>query len=122
MRLLHEVIDDLHHHADEHAIIPISYVLEDLLDGERASPHDLADAFTQVGLAPIMASWTGQRPDLPVTPEQLRHVMGEKRVQGCGHSGRTAVRGPAGSALPHSAENRSCHDARGRIVCLTIVS
>lgn len=81
MRLLHEVIDDLRHHAEEHAITPIGHVLEALLEGERGSLHDLADRFTQAGLGPIMASWTGHGSNLPITPEQLRHVLGEERVQ-----------------------------------------
>ena len=50
MRLLHEVIDDLHHHAEEHAITPLGHVLEELLGGERGTLHDLADRFTQAGM------------------------------------------------------------------------
>jgi len=81
MRLLHEVIDDLHHHAEEHAITPLGYVLEELLGGERGTLHDLADRFTQAGLGRIMASWIGHGPNLPINPEELRHVLGDERVQ-----------------------------------------
>lgn len=81
MRLLHEVIDDLHHHAEEPVITPLGHVLQALLDGERGSLHDLADRFTQAGLGDIMASWIGHGPNLPITPDQLRHVLGEERVQ-----------------------------------------
>jgi len=81
MRLLHEVIDDLHHHAEEHAITPLGHVLEELLGGERGTLPDLADRFTQAGLGPIMASWIGHGPDLPIHPDELRRVLGEERVQ-----------------------------------------
>ena len=81
MRLLHEVIDDLRHHAEEHAITPLGHVLEELLGGERGSLHDLADRFTQAGLGAIMASWVGRGRVLPISPEQLRRVLGEERVQ-----------------------------------------
>jgi uncharacterized protein YidB (DUF937 family) len=81
MRLLHEVIDDLHHHAEEQAITPLGHVLEALLGGERGTLHDLADRFTQAGLGGIMASWIGHCPSLPITAEQLRQVLGEERVQ-----------------------------------------
>jgi uncharacterized protein YidB (DUF937 family) len=81
MRLQHEVIDDLHHHAEEHAITSIGHVLEELLEGERGSLPDLADRFTQAGLGLIMASWIDHGPNLPIAPEQLRHVLGEERVQ-----------------------------------------
>jgi uncharacterized protein YidB (DUF937 family) len=81
MRLLHEVIDDLHHHAEEHAITPLGHVLEELLGGERGTLHDLADRFTQAGLGRIMASWIGHGANLPIHPEELRQVLGEERVQ-----------------------------------------
>ena len=67
MRLLHEVIDDLRHHAKEHAITPIGHVLEELLGGERGTLHDLTDRCTQVGLGEIMASWIGHGSNLPPT-------------------------------------------------------
>jgi uncharacterized protein YidB (DUF937 family) len=81
MRLLHEVIDDLHHHAEEHAITPLGHVLEALLGGERGTLHDLADRFTRAGLGPIMASWIGHGANLPIHPDDLRRVLGEERVQ-----------------------------------------
>lgn len=81
MRFLHEVIADLRHHAENHAITPLGHVLEELLGGERGSLHDLADRFTQAGLGDIMASWIGNGPNLPIRPEELRRVLGEARVQ-----------------------------------------
>lgn len=81
MRLLHEVIDDLRHHPEEPAITPLGHVLEVLLDGERGTLPDLVDRFTQAGLGGIMASWVGHGANLPITPEQLRRVLGEERVQ-----------------------------------------
>jgi uncharacterized protein YidB (DUF937 family) len=81
MRFLHEVVDDLHHHAEEHAITPLGQVLEELLGGERGSLHDLAGRFAQAGLGPVMASWIGHGVNLPIKPDELRHVLGEERVQ-----------------------------------------
>ena len=81
MRLLHEVIDDLQHHAEEPAITPLGHVVEQLLDGERGSLRDLADRFSQAALAHLMASWLGRGPDLPIRPDQLGRVLGEERVQ-----------------------------------------
>jgi uncharacterized protein YidB (DUF937 family) len=81
MRLLDEVLDDLRHHSEEHAITPLGHVLEELLGGERGTLRDLADRFTQAGLGPIMASWIGPGPNLPIQPKALRQVLGEERVQ-----------------------------------------
>ncbi len=81
MRLLHEVIDDLHHHVEEHAVTPLGHVLEALLGGERGTLHDLADRFTQAGLGRVMASWIGHGPNQPIHPQELRRVLGEERVQ-----------------------------------------
>ena len=81
MRLLHEVIEDLNHHAEEHATTPLGHVLEELLGGERGSVRDLADRFGQAGLGAVMASWLGPRPHLPIDPVDLRRILGEERVQ-----------------------------------------
>jgi uncharacterized protein YidB (DUF937 family) len=81
MRLLHEVIDDLHHHAEERAIALLGHVLVEPLGGERGTLHALADRFTQAGLGPIVASWIGHGPDLPIHPDERRHVPGEARTQ-----------------------------------------
>jgi uncharacterized protein YidB (DUF937 family) len=81
MRFVHEVVDDLQHHAEEGAITPLGHVLEELLGGQRGTLHDLADRFNQAGLGAIMASWIGHGPALPIIPDELRRILGEERVQ-----------------------------------------
>jgi len=81
MRFLHEVVDDLQHHAEEGAITPLGHVLEELLGGEGGSLYNLADRFNQTGLGPIMASWIGHGPPLPIVPDELHRVLGKARVQ-----------------------------------------
>lgn len=50
----------------------------------------LATRFRAVGLSPIMESWLGDGPDLPVTPNQLWRVLGDERVQAmAAHAGLT---------------------------------
>ncbi|HBK04466.1 MAG TPA: hypothetical protein DDZ81_01245 [Acetobacteraceae bacterium] len=79
MRLINEVISDLRRLPDEN-VSPMAAALEELLGGERGTLPDLADRFTQTGLGPIMASWIGNGPNLPITPEDLRRVLGDERV------------------------------------------
>ena len=80
MRLIHEVIDDLRALPDED-VTPMSAALEALLGGERGSLPELADRFTQAGLAHIMASWIGHGSNLPISTRDLRHILGEQRVE-----------------------------------------
>lgn len=80
MRLIHEVIEDLRGRPDEDGT-PISAALEELLGGERGSLPELADRFTEAGLAEIMASWIGNGPNLPISTDDLRRVLGEARVE-----------------------------------------
>ena len=80
MRLIHQVIDDLKGLPDE-PVTPMAVALEELLGGERGSLPDLADRFTQAGLGHIMASWIGDGENLPVSTRDLRHILGEERVQ-----------------------------------------
>jgi uncharacterized protein YidB (DUF937 family) len=79
MRLIHEVIEDLRGLPDED-VTPIGAALEALLGGERGSLPELADRFTEAGLGDIMASWIGNGPNLPISPRDLRHILGEERV------------------------------------------
>jgi uncharacterized protein YidB (DUF937 family) len=79
MRLIHHVIEDLRGLPDDD-VSPMSAALEELLGGERGSLPDLADRFTQAGLGHIMASWIDKGPNLPVNPEDLRHILGEERT------------------------------------------
>lgn len=79
MRLIHDVIDDLKGRPDSHPG-PLAAALEELLGGERGTLADLADRFTQAGLGHIMASWIENGPKLPITPQQLRSVLGDERV------------------------------------------
>jgi len=80
MRVIHEVIDDLRALPDED-VTPLGAALEKLLGGERGSLADLGERFTQAGLPLIMDSWTGRGPKFPITPADLRRVLGEERVQ-----------------------------------------
>lgn len=80
MRLFHEVIEDLRGRHDEE-LTPLGAVLEELLGGERGSLPNLADRFTQAGLGRIMASWISNGPKLRISVKDLRHILGEERVQ-----------------------------------------
>ncbi len=80
MRLIHEVIEDLRGLPDEE-VPPIGAALEELLGGERGSLPELADRFTEAGLAEIMASWIGNGPNLPIGTRDLRRVLGEERAE-----------------------------------------
>lgn len=80
MRLIHEVINDLRSLPDEN-VSPMGAALEELLGGERGSLPELADRFTQAGLGNIMLSWIGNGPNLPISTRDLRHVLGEERVE-----------------------------------------
>lgn len=80
MRLIHEVIEDLRRLPDDE-VTPVGAALEELLGGERGSLAELADRFKEQGLAHVMASWIGPGPNLPISPRELRHVLGEERVQ-----------------------------------------
>jgi uncharacterized protein YidB (DUF937 family) len=80
MRLIHEVIEDLPGRPDEDGT-PLGAALEELLGGERGSLPDLADRFTEAGLAEVMASWIGNGPNLPISTSDLRRVLGEERAE-----------------------------------------
>jgi|SRR6516162_4239025 len=80
MRLIHEVIEDLRGLPDQE-VTPLGAALEKLLDGERGSLADLGARFTQAGLPLIMDSWTGAGPKFPISPADLRRVLGEERVR-----------------------------------------
>ena len=80
MRLIHQVIDDLRGLPDEE-VSPIGAALEELLGGERGSLPELAERFTRAGLGHIMASWVGNGPNLPISPRDLRYVLGDARVE-----------------------------------------
>ena len=80
MRLIHEVIEDLGELPDG-PITPMGAALVELLGGERGSLPELAERFTQAGLAPVMASWIGNGPNLPISTRDLRRVLGEQRAE-----------------------------------------
>lgn len=79
MRLFNEVISDLQRLPHEN-VSPLTAALEELLGGERGTLPNLADRFTQAGLGHIMASWIGNGPNLPISTEDLRRVLGDERV------------------------------------------
>lgn len=79
MRLIHQVIDDLRA-PPEAEVSPLGAAIEELLGGGRGSLPELAERFTRLGLGHIIASWTGNGPNLPISPRDLRTVLGEERV------------------------------------------
>ena len=79
MRLLHEVYEELG--EEDGDVTPLGSVLEDLLGGPRGTLPNLADRFTQAGLGALMASWINDGPNLPITPSQLRTVLGNERTR-----------------------------------------
>jgi uncharacterized protein YidB (DUF937 family) len=79
MRLLHEVYQELGDQDGD--LTPLGAVLEDLLGGPRGTLPNLADRFTQAGLGGLMASWISDGPNLPITPTQLRTVLGGERTR-----------------------------------------
>lgn len=79
MRMIHDVIEDLRGPPDEERT-PLDAALVELLGGPRGSLPDLADRFTEAGLAEVLASWIGNGPNLAITPAQLRRVLGDERV------------------------------------------
>src|SRR5208283_1185466 len=79
MQFIHQVIDDLRGRPDED-VSPMDAALEELLGGERGSLSNLADRFTQAKLGHIMGSWIGNGPHLPVSINDLRHILGEERT------------------------------------------
>lgn len=80
MRLITEVIDDLRGMPD-YEVTPMGAALEELLGGERGSLAELAERFNESGLANVMASWIGRGPNLPISTRDLRHVLGQERVE-----------------------------------------
>lgn len=57
------------------ALLP---VLASLLanNGQAGGLGGLLDKFNQAGLGPVLASWIGKGENLPISAEQLRHVLG----------------------------------------------
>jgi uncharacterized protein YidB (DUF937 family) len=80
MRFIHQVIDEARAwHDDE--VTPLGSALEELLGGERGSLPELADRFTEAGLGYIMASWIGNGPNVPISPHNLRRILGKERAE-----------------------------------------
>jgi uncharacterized protein YidB (DUF937 family) len=80
MRFIHQVIEDLRGRPDDD-VGPMGAALEELLGGVRGSLPDLADRFTQAGLGHIMASWIGNGPNMPISTQDLRRILGEERTE-----------------------------------------
>ena len=51
------------------------------LAGQGGGLGDLVAGFQRAGLGHIADSWVGTGPNHPVSPDQLRNVLGEDRVQ-----------------------------------------
>ncbi len=57
-------------------------VVTDLLKGsESGGLEGLAQTFNEKGLGDIMSSWIGKGENLPISPEQIREVLGSGQVQ-----------------------------------------
>jgi uncharacterized protein YidB (DUF937 family) len=80
MRLIHRLIDELGDLPLEN-VTPMGAALEELLGGERGSLTELANRFAQAGLGRVMASWIGKGPRLKISPQDLRRILGEERVE-----------------------------------------
>ena len=80
MRLINRIIEDLRAGCIG-PVSPMDAALEELLGGEHGSLRDLADRFTEAGLASVMSSWISNEPNLPIRTHDLRRVLGEERVQ-----------------------------------------
>ena len=113
MRLIHEVIEDLRRLPDE-GLPPIGAALEELLGGERGSLPELADRFTEAGLADIMASWIGNGPNL--ADQHTRPAARSRRRTGggSGHAGRADVGRFSRAPRAPVARRGASHDAGGR--------
>jgi len=98
MRLIHEVVEDLRGLPDEE-VTPFGAVLIALLGGERGSLPELRQRFAEAGLGDIMESWIGDGPNLTISRRDLRHVLGEERVQDLA----TLAGMPSGEFLVHLA-------------------
>jgi len=57
-------------------------VVTDLLKGsESGGLEGLAQTFNEKGLGDIMSSWIGTGENLPISPEQIREVLGSGQIQ-----------------------------------------
>src|SRR3974390_2538893 len=81
MRLVHQIVDDPDDWHDQELLSPFGSAIVELLDGERGSLPELTERFAKAGLDRIMASWIGDQAPLPISAAELRHVLGERRVE-----------------------------------------
>ena len=51
------------------------------MGGQGGGLADLVASFRQAGLGHVADSWVGTGPNHPVSPDQLRNVLGEDRVR-----------------------------------------
>ena len=80
MQYIHNVIDDLRGPPDEQTT-PMGAAITELLDGERGSLPELVDRFVAAGQAQVMASWIGDGPNLAISTQDLRRILGEERAE-----------------------------------------
>ena len=89
MSLLTQVLGGVLGGAGGGSSSPLQDVLMGLLAGGRQGGPgfqggglgDLVASFRQAGLGHIADSWVGTGPNHPVSPDQLRNVLGEDRVR-----------------------------------------
>lgn len=58
----------------------VASILE-LLSNRQGGISGLAEAFQQKGLGDIVSSWIGTGQNLPVSPDQIRQVIGNEQIQ-----------------------------------------
>lgn len=56
-------------------------VINFLKSSESGGLTGLADKFNERGLGDILSSWVSQGENLPVSPEQISHVLGTDQIQ-----------------------------------------
>jgi len=52
-----------------------------LKSSESGGLHGLAETFNEKGLGEVMSSWIGKGENLPISTEQIQHVLGSSQVQ-----------------------------------------
>ena len=58
----------------------VAAVLE-LLVNRQGGISGLAEAFRQKGMGHLVSSWIGTGANLPVSPDQIQHVLGNEQIQ-----------------------------------------
>ena len=52
-----------------------------LKSSESGGLQGLAETFNEKGLGELMSSWIGKGENLPISPEQIQHVLGSSQIR-----------------------------------------